>query len=90
MSKAILVIDMPNLESHEIDSYDMVADLKVKSLVLGGERYDFELKNVIIKPMPKKMLALAHIQNGIVINKEDMKYMAGRNNCIDELLGEEE
>lgn len=89
MSKAILVIDIPNLESHEIDSYDMVADLKVRSLVLGGERYDFELKNVIIKPLPqKKEITEAMIWN--TKYESTASYYGGFNACLGEILGEKE
>lgn len=86
MSKAILVIDMPNLESHEIDSYDMVADLKVKSLLLGGERYDFELKNVIIKPLPQKKEIKEKYS---LIDAIPLAVRQGYNACLDEILGEE-
>lgn len=60
--KAILVIDIPNTEHHKIDS--MVADVKVKSVIQGGETYNTvvynicELKECHLKPMPEKEFVL--------------------------------
>lgn len=89
MSKAIIVVDIPNVEDCEIDSYDMVADLKVKSLVLGGERYDCEFENVIVRPLPQlneERLKYLHMFGS---SDRDLEYYAiGHDDCLDEILGE--
>ena len=91
MSKGIIIIDIPNLESHEIDSYDMVADLKVKSLVLGGERYNCEFENVIVRPLPQKKNPFEeHMKvesNERYISETLINQIRGYNYCLDEILG---
>lgn len=43
-----------------------------------------------LKPMPKRMLTLAKMNNGEILNNNEIQYMKGRNDCIDEILGETE
>lgn len=47
-------------------------------------------KNCPLKPMPKRMLTLAKINNGEILNNNEIQYMKGRNDCLDEILGEQE
>ena len=86
MSKAILVIEIPE-------------DFDYRKCSIGGdgniyyERKHEQRTSIIgniknLKLMPEKMLNIAQVENGIVMNKDDMKYMAGYNKCIDEILGE--
>lgn len=47
-------------------------------------------KGCPLKPMPKRMLTLAKMSNGEILNNNEIQYMKGRNDCIDDILGEEE
>lgn len=42
-----------------------------------------------LKPLPKRLLILSHYQGNELLNSEEVAYAKGRNDCLDEILGEE-
>lgn len=83
--KAILVIDIPYGLS--------LSDLYISGGLWEAGQDDgwaYEFKAEDIKPMPKRMLTLAKMNNGEILNNNEIQYMKGRNDCINEILGEEE
>lgn len=100
--KAILVIDMPkkcydcqlmtdNMYCKGFTPYytkdgTHITKMCVEDYVMHGDKHP----NCPLKPMPKRMLTLAKMSNGEILNNNEIQYMKGRNDCIDEILGEEE
>ena len=76
--KAILVIDLPNDLDISLD--EIKADITVLSKDFRKSMLFLKYKNIALKPMPKE--------------KDDLRYLdsyaKGYNDCIDEILGEEE
>lgn len=85
MSKAILVIDKPK-DCRECPCfYDWLHCQAKDGLNVVGDEIP---KECPLKPMPKRMLTLAKMSNGEILNNNEIQYMKGRNDCIDEILGE--
>lgn len=85
MSKSILVIEMPKNCGECIlanEDYDCCQATQ-KSISYDERGYGIECP---LKPMPEKM------GNRLVVNDEEITsaYQSGFNDCIDEILGEEE
>ena len=80
MSKAILVIDMP--DDMPVESVQKINYLSVLwnglPTEIGARKY-----KMVLKPMPEKEL----IVNGSPMSDD---YRQGWNDCIDEILGEDE
>lgn len=77
--KAILLIDVP-------DNTEFDKDYRLTGLLLANEYAEnvgIEFKDARLKPVPKKMRT-------DVDDIEESSYLQGWNECIDELLGEEE
>lgn len=77
MSKAILVID--------VDEKFLGKEI---SLIKFTDDYAIYCSEEL-KPLPKKYIKIAQIENGIVKNNEEIQFMRGWNDCIDEISGEE-
>ena len=85
--KAILVIDKPKECSECPCFYDYIRCQAEEDAKVYGEKRPY---NCPLKPMPKRMLTLAKINNGEILNNNEIQYMKGRNDCVDEILGETE
>lgn len=91
MSKAILVIDMPDdlfeyYENFYVD-YDLRAERK-NAMIVESIKY---VEECPIKPLPNKNDSkIPYISNRIkMTDGEEVAYYMGYNACIDEILGEE-
>ena len=81
--KAILLIDVP-------DNTDFDKDYRLTGLLLANEYAEnvgIEFKDARLKPMPEKK----NTDSSLKYTNEPMQYRReGYNQCIDEILGEEE
>ncbi len=100
--KAILILDMPSncYECQLQDSeWDICHGLDKKLYEWeGGFPSNYVCDNCgeekptwcPLKPTPKRLLILSHYQGNELLNSEEVAYAKGRNNCLDEILGETE
>lgn len=87
--KAILVIDMPSscIECRYSLLGGCYCTLTQEDLIVNDGDIS---ENCPLKPMPKRILTLVKMNNGEILNNNEIQYMKGRNDCIDEILGEQE
>ena len=91
--KAILVIDIPVVDSAEIDEYSLEADLHISpSIPCTIKELDIWLENQAVRPMPLKretQVAWRGIGGVEIPTHEPSEYDKGWNDCVDFLEGEE-
>ena len=93
--KGIIIIDVPVIDTAEIDEYGMTADLRVyPTIPTNREELFFELKNVEVRPLPRKRgkITLTERTQDIDHLKWQLEcniYGEGYNKCIENILGEE-
>ena len=80
--KAILILDISNYNEKKY-----YAEIHIKHKQNHKKVKTFAHRN--LKPIPKRLLILSHYQGNELLNSEEVAYAKGRNDCLDEILGEE-
>ena len=86
MKKGIVVINVPD----DIDINELQIDFELlRMLNSDGDVEELWNAGEPVRPMPKRMLVLAHIQNGNIVNVQETSFANGWNACLDEIIGEQ-
>lgn len=90
--KHLLVVDVELTEEnkHICKDDNNRCPLWNEEMNLCMYNFNNKTKGCPLKLMPKRMLTLAKMSNGEILNNNEIQYMKGRNDCIDEILGEQE
>ena len=94
MSKAILIIDIPDVDYANRFLWKPKIEYKIFNQVLINNKPLYTPMGIHgyeeLKPMPKKLLILGRYQDNELLNSEEVAYAKGRNDCLDEILELEE
>ena len=83
--KEILVVDVPVLE----DGRHLCNECPIwnKEHLFCEYDHNMETKGCPLNPMPKRMLEVARMRNGNIVNVQETSFANGWNACLEEIEG---